>query len=108
MANDFTVKNSTCGAVLRVLFFVWGFFGLLFNSVTYLGLSGSVGVGTSTYIALGMLFWIGGMILFGVGSLVCERRLTRVEATTVSLPPPRTEQPVDYSQQPAIRPRPFS
>jgi len=29
-----------------------------------------VGVGTSAYVTVAMLYWIGGMVLFGLGSLI--------------------------------------
>jgi hypothetical protein len=32
--------------------------------------SASVGVGTSAYVAAGMLYWIGGMVFFGIGDLL--------------------------------------
>ena len=38
-------------------------------SLNYFALSGSVGVGTSTYMALGFLYWLGGTVLFGVAAL---------------------------------------
>ena len=58
--------------VLGLFFWIWGIAGLLLNSIHYLSLSGSVGVGTSTYVALGILYWIAGMVLFGVGALIAK------------------------------------
>ena len=58
---------------LGFCFWLWGLIGLLINTVTYLGgMTGSVGIGTSAYVTVGMLYWIGGMILFGVGMLSCS------------------------------------
>lgn len=53
-----------------ICFWAWGIGGLVLNTGAYLALSGSVGVGTSTYMALGLLFWIGGMMLFGLGAVI--------------------------------------
>jgi len=37
-----------------------------------MGLSGSIGVGTSAYLAATSLIWIGGMVLFGIGALLAR------------------------------------
>jgi hypothetical protein len=55
---------------LTVLFWVWGGMGLFFNAGTLMGLTGSVGVGTSAYLTATALIWIGGMVLFGMGALL--------------------------------------
>jgi hypothetical protein len=44
--------------------------GLLFNAGSLLGLTGSVGFGTSAYLSATSLIWIGGMVLFGIGALL--------------------------------------
>jgi len=49
-----------------------GVIGLLFNSGTLLGLTGSIGVGTSALLAATALIWIGGMVLFGIGALLAH------------------------------------
>jgi hypothetical protein len=56
--------------LLSVLFWLWGIIGLLFNAGSLSGLTGSIGVGTSAYLAATSLIWIGGMVLFGVGALL--------------------------------------
>jgi hypothetical protein len=56
--------------LLTVLFWFWGGVGLLFNAGSLMGLTGSIGVGTSTYLAATALIWIGGMVLFGVGAML--------------------------------------
>jgi hypothetical protein len=56
--------------VFSVLFWIWGGLGFLVCTGNYLSLSGSVGVGTSTYMTLGFLYWLGGMVLFGLGAIV--------------------------------------
>ncbi len=66
-------KQSVAGRFIwALLFWVWGLGGLLANSAGYLALQGNVGVGTSAYLALGFLYWIGGMVLFGLGVLVAR------------------------------------
>jgi hypothetical protein len=55
---------------LTILFWLWGLVGLLFNAGSLLGLTGSIGVGTSAYLAATSLIWIGGMLLFGIGALL--------------------------------------
>lgn len=57
---------------LTVLFWLWGGVGLLFNAGTLMGLTGSVGVGTSAYLTATALIWIGGMVLFGMGALLSQ------------------------------------
>lgn len=56
--------------VLIVVFWVWGVIGLVLNAGGFLALSRTIGVGQSAYMAATNLFWIGGMILFGVGAAV--------------------------------------
>ena len=58
------------GGLLTVLFWLWGGLGLFFNAGSLLGLTGSVGVGTSAYLTATSLIWIGGMLLFGIGALL--------------------------------------
>jgi uncharacterized membrane protein len=55
---------------LGFMFWFWGVIGLLVNTGSFLSLSGSIGVGTSAYMAAGLLYWIGGMFLFGIGALM--------------------------------------
>ncbi|MET4120308.1 hypothetical protein ABIB90_001720 [Bradyrhizobium sp. JR4.1] len=58
--------------LLTLLFWLWGIVGLLFNTGTLLGLTGSIGVGTSALLAASSLIWIGGMVLFGIGALLAH------------------------------------
>jgi hypothetical protein len=60
---------------LKWVFWLWGGGGLFICSTSYFSLSGSVGVGTSTYMALGFLYWLAGMVLFGIGALLAEKRI---------------------------------
>ncbi|WP_146207692.1 hypothetical protein [Bradyrhizobium sp. SUTN9-2] len=55
---------------LSALFWLWGIVGLLFNAGALMGLTGTVGVGTSAYLTATSLVWIGGMILFGMGAML--------------------------------------
>ena len=57
-------------ALFSVLFWFWGLVGLLFNGGSLMGLTGSVGIGTSAYLTATSLIWIGGMVLFGIGALI--------------------------------------
>jgi hypothetical protein len=52
------------------MFWIWGVFGLLVNTANFMMATGNVGVGTSAYLSVGMLYWIGGMMLFGIGALI--------------------------------------
>jgi hypothetical protein len=58
--------------VLSGLFWFWGLIGLFYNAGTLTGLTGSVGMGTSTYLAATSLIWIGGMVRFGFGALLAN------------------------------------
>jgi hypothetical protein len=65
------------GSMTMVLFWIWGILGLLINGMNWLSLSlsiGGVGVGSSSYAAAGNLFWIGGMVLFGLGAVIIQLR----------------------------------
>jgi hypothetical protein len=64
------IQGARGRGFLIVVFWLWGLFGLLANCRAYLMLSGNIGVGTSTYLMLGALLWIGGMVLFGLGAAV--------------------------------------
>jgi hypothetical protein len=66
-------------AFLGVLFWIWGVGGLILNGMSLGGLSGSVGVGTSSYLAAVNLFWIGGMLLFGIGALLANGDFSAVK-----------------------------
>ncbi len=61
---------------MKVLFFLWGIVGFLFNLISLVSMLApiGVGVGTSAYVAAGALIWIGGMIFFGLGSLITVPR----------------------------------
>ena len=60
--------------VLSVFFWLWGVVGFFINALFFLSIPSSVGVGTSAYIAACLLFWIGGMLFFGLGALVSGGR----------------------------------
>lgn len=71
--------RSSARALLIALFWIWGFLGLLANGmlgllangVAFASLTGNVGVeNLSAHMTETMLFWIAGMILFGVGAAV--------------------------------------
>jgi hypothetical protein len=57
-------------AFFSACFWIWGVLGLIGNTINFLSATGSVGVGTSAYITMCLLYWIGGMLLFGLGGLL--------------------------------------
>jgi len=65
---------------MSVIFWIWGILGLLINGLSWLTLTGNVGVGTSAYMAAGMLLWIGGMVLFGLGAVIIAIKRPSVDA----------------------------
>jgi len=85
MAANLSFKISTgasLGAGLfQFLFWVWGFFGGLYVGLytiqIVLRVEGGVGVGigSSGYLSALSLVWIGGMIFFGLGSILIARPL---------------------------------
>lgn len=64
--------------VLRVAFWIWGCVGLFVTSIELGSALSSrntgqgVGVGTSAFIMMEAVFWIGGMVLFGIGGLLAR------------------------------------
>ena len=62
--------------ILIWIFGIWGVVGLIISLVNYsFALQAtSIGVGTSAYLMVGILLWIGGMILFGIAALLAERQ----------------------------------
>jgi hypothetical protein len=68
-------KPAEVRTVLVWTFGVWGVVGLIFSLVSYSSAmqATSIGVGTSAYLMVGLLLWIGGMILFGVAALLTQR-----------------------------------
>jgi hypothetical protein len=55
---------------MTLCFWLWGGFGLLFNGVSFLGLTGNIGVGTSSYLTASISLWIGGTVFFGLATLI--------------------------------------
>jgi hypothetical protein len=53
-----------------VIFWIWGLGGLLLIGSEFVSIPGGVGVGTSSYIAAQSVYWLGGMVLFGLGALI--------------------------------------
>ena len=69
--------NISGRTILIWIFGVWGVVGLIISLFNYSVASQatSIGVGTSTYLMVGILLWIGGMILFGFAALLADRPL---------------------------------
>jgi hypothetical protein len=53
-----------------VIFWLWGLGGLVAIGVEFGSLPSGVGVGTSSYVAAQCVYWLGGMVLFGLGELI--------------------------------------
>jgi hypothetical protein len=64
---------------MQIGFLIWGTVGFLFMAVMMFGIfaQSSVSVGTSAFAAMWLLFWIGGMIFFGLGDLCYKSRELR-------------------------------
>ncbi len=59
---------------LAVFFWIWALLGFLIVTVTFMSMPPNVGVGTSAYVSACILYWIGGMIFFGLGAIVAGGR----------------------------------
>jgi hypothetical protein len=57
-----------------VIFWIWGLGGLVVVGFEFMSTPTSVGVGTSSYIAAQSIYWLGGMVLFGLGALIGHSR----------------------------------
>lgn len=69
---EITARPSGVRSFLTVCFWLWGVFygvNVLNGLVTAEGLS-SLGVGTSAAMTMRIGFWLGGLVLFGVGALL--------------------------------------
>jgi hypothetical protein len=53
-----------------VMFWIWGLGGLIAIGFEFMSIPAGVGVGTSSYIAAQSVYWLGGMVLFGLGALI--------------------------------------
>lgn len=62
--------NTAAKTFLTVCFVIWGVVGLFITTAILVSLTGSVGVGTSAYLTMWLLYWVGGMMLFGFGALL--------------------------------------
>jgi hypothetical protein len=58
--------RGICG----VMFWLWGLGGLALIGSEFMSVPSGVGVGTSSYIAAQSVYWLGGMVLFGLGALI--------------------------------------
>jgi hypothetical protein len=62
--------GRTGRGICSALFWIWGLGGLALIGFEFLSIPSGVGVGTSSYIAAQSVYWLGGMILFGLGALL--------------------------------------
>jgi len=69
------VDDLSGRTILKWVFWIWGGVGLIISLVNYSSASqsASIGVGTSAYLMVGILLWIGGMVLFAIAALFAER-----------------------------------
>jgi hypothetical protein len=69
-----TFRVNACHRVGRgicsVIFWLWGLGGLLLIGLEFNSMPSGVGVGTSSYVAAQCVYWLGGMVLFGLGTLI--------------------------------------
>jgi hypothetical protein len=82
---------------MRVMFGIWGGVGLLGNIINFLELimwgavhhGEGIGVGTSAYMGTMALIWIGGMLFFGMWSIMrSEQRSGQQVQHARQMPPP--------------------
>lgn len=64
------VLNSRSSQGFGVLFWLWGVAGFIIVTILFMSMPASVGVGTSAYVSTCILYWMGGMILFGLAAIV--------------------------------------
>jgi uncharacterized membrane protein YhaH (DUF805 family) len=83
----YQINSRTSGArfLLAMLFWLWGIVGfvliLLDAAETMSKLQTGVGVGQSSFLAALAVVWIGGMIFFGLGSLLAGSGLDVMQRT---------------------------
>ena len=61
--------------LFKVLFFAWGWIGLLLNLIFVLvsfGHKEVAGAGTSAFVTATEVLWIGGCTFFGLGALIID------------------------------------
>ena len=80
-AESFRLESAVGGGrgFLTVLFWFWGGAGMVLLGASIGGLTGSIGVGTSAYLTAMCLFWIGGMVLLGIGALLARSDFSAVK-----------------------------
>lgn len=70
--------GSTGRGLCSVIFWFWGLGGLVLIGSEFMSIPSGVGVGTSSYIAAQGVYWLGGMVLFGLGALLDTRDFSGV------------------------------
>jgi hypothetical protein len=60
------IVATSSRALLVWIFWLWGLAGLVVLGAYFYSLPRPVGVGTSAYLTAMILYWMGGMILFGL------------------------------------------
>lgn len=59
---------------MRILFFIWGSCGLFL--ALFILFNHSIAI-TSNFVSSLMLMWIGGMVFFGLGSMLLNRKIEK-------------------------------
>jgi hypothetical protein len=61
---------------------MWGIGGLVLIGFEFVSVPSGVGVGTSSYIAARSVYWLGVMVLFGLGALIDTQDFSGVRPKT--------------------------
>jgi hypothetical protein len=72
-AEDEKQERGIMKRFFKVLFFAWGWIGLLLNLIFVLVSFGQeAGASTSAFVTATEVLWIGGCTFFGLGALIIE------------------------------------
>jgi len=74
-AEDEKQERRIMKRFFKVLFFAWGWIGLLLNLIFVLvsfGHKEVAGAGTSAFVTATEVLWIGGCTFFGLGALIID------------------------------------
>jgi hypothetical protein len=64
------IESASSKPILVAMFWAWGVIGLVGLLVAIATLPSGVGIGTSGYLTMCAVVWMGGLVLFGLGSLL--------------------------------------
>ena len=63
-------RGNTARGFCAVVFWLWGLGGLLWIAAEFARMPPGVGVGTSAFVTAECVYWLGGLVLFGIGALI--------------------------------------